>query len=519
MGYRFMTIDDLKEILRRWHSGHSLSSLKKALGFDRNTIRNYIRLFLASGLLPERPLPEDQALIMALQAMLPLKARSRDIRGIFEAHKDEILTLVTRKEEPVKPKTAFQIIKSKYDIEGSYETFKLFMREHAPAIEKPAAPLRIELPAGEETQLDYGKVGTIHDQATGRNRVVWAFCARLSCSRLPYIEFVYTQDRESFVESNIGMVEFYGGVTRFISIDNLKAGVDKPDLYDPRINRAYAEFAEHYGTFINPCRVATPTDKAKVERLVPQARELFRRLKAVHPTFNLAELNGAARDWCLLEYGMANHGTTHRKPKEVFEETEKAALLPLPQTRFEVPVWKTPTVGADRFFAFDKRHYAMPMNYRFEKIRVRKTGKILRIFDMNHTFIREYIISGSLFNSLPGDFPQDREAMMKGEYPLWLIGRARSFGTGTVKLVEAILSPHAYINSRRARGIINVLEKYRDHPFREEICAKAATHRVFTPKQLVQMLETEKLQGHFEFILPMSDACKAMTRDVKEYFN
>jgi hypothetical protein len=161
----------------------------------------------------------------------------------------------------------------------------------------------------------------------------------------------------------------------------------------------------------------------------------------------------------------------------------------------------------------------MPVSYRFQKIRVRKTGKILRIFDMNHTFIREYIITGSLFNSLPGDFPQDREAMMKGEYPRWLIGRAQSFGAGTVKLVEAVLSPHAYINSRRARGIINALEKYRDHPFREEICARAAIRRVFTPKQLVQMLETEKLQGHFDFILPMSNACKAMTRDVKEYFN
>ena len=29
--------------------------------------------------------------------------------------------------------------------------------------------------------------------------------------------------------------------------DNLKTGVDRPDLYDPKINRAYAELAAHYG--------------------------------------------------------------------------------------------------------------------------------------------------------------------------------------------------------------------------------------------------------------------------------
>jgi hypothetical protein len=28
--------------------------------------------------------------------------------------------------------------------------------------------------------------------------------------------------------------------------DNLKAGVCKPDLYDPKINRGYAELARHY---------------------------------------------------------------------------------------------------------------------------------------------------------------------------------------------------------------------------------------------------------------------------------
>jgi transposase len=519
MGYRFMTIEDLKEMLRRWHSGHSVSSIKRALGFDRNTIRNYVQLFKASGFQPGCQLPDEQALILALQAMLPLKARPRGIRRDFETHKEEILTLITRKQEPVKPKTAFEIVKAKYGIQGSYETFKLFMREHAPSIGRPEPPLRIELPPGEEIQLDYGKVGMFHDHAEGRNKVVWAFCARLSCSRLPYIEFVYTQDSESFVESNIAMLEFYGGASRFISIDNLKAGVDKPGLYEPSVNRAYAEFAEHYGTFINPCRVATPTDKAKIERLMPQARELFRKLKEIHPSFNLSEINGAARNWCLFDYGMADHGTTRLKPRVVFDETEKAALIPLPQTRFEVPVWKTPMVGSDRFFAFDKRHYAMPVQFRFQKIRVRKSGKILRIFDLQHTFIREYVITNSLFNSLPGDFPQDREAMMKGEYPQWLIARAQSFGPGTVKLVTAVLQPHAYINSRRARGIINALEKYRSHPFREEICAKAAIRRAFTPKLLLRMLEEEKLQRHFDFIVPMSDAGRAMTREVREYFN
>ena len=40
--------------------------------------------------------------------------------------------------------------------------------------------------------------------------------------------------------------------------DNLKTGVDKPDLYDPRLNRCYAELAAHYGVLVDPARAARP---------------------------------------------------------------------------------------------------------------------------------------------------------------------------------------------------------------------------------------------------------------------
>jgi hypothetical protein len=37
--------------------------------------------------------------------------------------------------------------------------------------------------------------------------------------------------------------------------------VDKPDLYDPKINKAYAELATHYGCLIDPARAGKPKDK------------------------------------------------------------------------------------------------------------------------------------------------------------------------------------------------------------------------------------------------------------------
>ena len=75
--------------------------------------------------------------------------------------------------------------------------------------------------------------------------------------------------------------------------DNTKVAVIKASLYDPQINRTYAEMAAHYGTAILPARPRKPRDKAKVEQAVLIVeRWLLGRLR--HRTFySLAEVNAA----------------------------------------------------------------------------------------------------------------------------------------------------------------------------------------------------------------------------------
>jgi transposase len=53
----------------------------------------------------------------------------------------------------------------------------------------------------------------------------------------------------------------------------LKTGVIKADIYDPLLNRSYAELAEHYGCLIDPARALKPKDKPRVERQMPYIRD------------------------------------------------------------------------------------------------------------------------------------------------------------------------------------------------------------------------------------------------------
>ena len=531
MGYRRMDKHVLSSIFRRWMSGQSINNIHHMEGFDRKTIRDYIRVFEAKGYRPGQQIADTDVLDGVLEGLLPKNNRGRNKRDLLTPYREELIRLVnpapraegteqpSDRPEPVKPKTAYLILVEKYSLKVSYETFKLYSREIGLVAKSKRAPTRLESPPGRETQIDYGTVGTLLDQHSGKQRRVYAFAAKLSCSRLPYIHFTYTQKKESFIESNIAMVEFYDGATECLLIDNLKSGVLKPDIWDPKINRAYAEFAEYYGTFIDTTRVAKATDKGKIERLIPQARELFRRLKAIHPTWGLEGVNREALRWCTEEYGTAKHGTTGIAPMTLFEEQERALLKRLPSVRFEVPRHKPVKVHPDRFFTFDQKRYAMPEGCRGQSFIARESGGILRVFDATYRLIRSYPVTEQRVCWLPGDFPESQEALMQGTYPRYLLFRARSLGPAAERLVSQILMPHAWVKARAAQGMLSVLEIYRHCPFFGDVCAEAAKKRLFNPKQVKCMFESERTQQRLQFVPPLSEAGRAMTRTIHEYLN
>ena len=119
---------------------------------------------------------------------------------------------------------------------------------------------RPEVPAGEEAQVDYGFLGSWQDPATGRVRRVWAFVMVLACSRHMFVRPVLVMDQAAWVAAHVAALGFFGGAPRRVVSDNLKTGVIKPDLYDPKLNRAYAELAAYYGVLIDPARAARPKD-------------------------------------------------------------------------------------------------------------------------------------------------------------------------------------------------------------------------------------------------------------------
>ena len=516
MGYKPMNEETIYQIFRRWHARQRISEIKAQERCDRKTIRFYIMDLEARGFTQEKQFPDKEALYTAIQDIIPKRRRARNSFETLVAYEDELKSLIHDPREGVKPKTAYEIIRDRDGLTVSYETFKRFARERSICQVEQRQMIRIEMPPGIETQIDYGKVGLLPDAAKSRNRTISAFCGVLSHSRLPFVQFVYTQDQRSFVESIVDMFEYYGGVTTSLSMDTLKSGVLAPGLWDPTINKTCAEMAEHYGVFIDPCRVGTPTDKGKVERFVPIARELFRKLKRLHPTADIHTLNRLALQWCRDEYGQREHGTTKQAPCAVFESVEKAYLGPLPWDRFEAPLWKEVPVHPDQFFTYDGKRYSLPATYRGEKVWIRENGRVLRVF-FAHKLIREYVVTSKVINYVPEDFPETVREMMDGGYPRYLLEQSRTFGEDAYRLVEFVLAPHAYLNARRAQGMLRVMSEHAARPYFNEVCAFALKKRVKLPKTFKWLLDRAGEQQLFDFTIEMSEEGRAMTRPMEDF--
>ena len=174
---------------------------------------------------------------------------------VLEARRD----LIAKMLETNTLATVHQRMRDEHDLQVSVTSLRRYIWRAFPERCWPdPTVLRPLVPAGQEAQIDYGYLGRWVDPLGGRIRRVWAFVVVRACSRHVFVRPVLSMDQISWVAAHVAAWEFFGGVPARLVIDNLKTGVLNPELYDPRLNRVYAEMAAHYGCLIDPARASKP---------------------------------------------------------------------------------------------------------------------------------------------------------------------------------------------------------------------------------------------------------------------
>jgi transposase len=158
----------------------------------------------------------------------------------------------------------FQDLRGEHGYAGAYDAVKRFVRRLRAA--EPTVYARLEVAPGEEAQVDFGSAAPTVHPATGHFRRPHLFKMTLSFSRHSYEEVVWRQDVETFIRCHERAFQEFGGVAAIVRLDNLEAGITRACLYDPEINRLYADYAAHASFTPLPCKPGRPEYKGKVER-------------------------------------------------------------------------------------------------------------------------------------------------------------------------------------------------------------------------------------------------------------
>jgi hypothetical protein len=267
MARRDIPMNEVVETIYQWHQGRKIQQISKSLGLDRKTVRKYLGMVEELSIDRERPLPDEQELIRKLRDLMNTQSVTyeRPALDLVAQYRDEIERWFD--DSRMTAKQVWRLLKENHKIAVGYSTVKRYVKKEFPR-ERPQVTVRIETSAGDEAQVDFGYAGLMYDPETQRKRKTWAFIMTLSFSRHRFVRFVFHQDIPTWLDCHERAFEWFGGVPSRITLDNLKSGVVKADIYDPLVNYAYADLERHYGFVADPAKMGDPEQKGKVERSV-----------------------------------------------------------------------------------------------------------------------------------------------------------------------------------------------------------------------------------------------------------
>jgi len=349
-------------------------------------------------------------------------------------------------------KSIYQDIVTESCYIGSYDSVKRYIKKLKN--KHPKLYARIETPAGEEAQVDFGQgAPTLKN---GRYCKPWLFVMTLSNSRKSYEEAVWKQDVETFIRCHEHAFAHFGGAVKVVKLDNLKSGVMKAHLYEPELNPNYFAFAQHYQFVPLPCRVATPQHKGKVESNVNyvQNNALKGRRFA-----SLDEQNAYLRHWDKKWASTRIHGTTKRQVNVMFEQ-EKPYLQPLPKAPyafFKIGIRKVNVL--DSHIEVAGAYYPVPPQYMGQQVNVHFNTKWVKVFFQNKQIQFLSAVSKGRFHPDKRCLP-DQKNGSQTQYIQYLFERCSEIGPSVIKwakLAEKERKQRAY---RSIQGIVSLTKKY-----------------------------------------------------------
>ena len=380
MGFREVGVVEVREVLRAWLQGAGLRKVAERAGVDRKTARRYVGAAQAAGLSRDGGLEAvtDELIGLVVEAVRP--ARPNGHGAAWErlcAHEEQVRAWVSGGDgqDPLSIVKIEQLL-ARRGVRVPYRTLHRFAVERCGFRVKTTTVRVADGEPGVECQLDFAQLGLLFDAETGRRRRVHALIFTAVVSRHMFVWLTYAQTLTAVIAGCEAAWAFFGGVFRVLIPDNLKPVVVGADAVNPRLSAGWLDYAQHAGFGTDPARVRSPQDKPRVERAVQYVRGNF---WAGEQFADLAEAQARVQLWCREQAGMRLHGSTARRPVEMFAELEAGCLLPVPAP-YDQPIFTRVKVHRDFHVEVARALYSVPEQWIGHTLDARADSGLVKLY-------------------------------------------------------------------------------------------------------------------------------------------
>lgn len=451
-------------------SGVSQHEISRKTGIDRKTIRKYAPLagatWPAAGGISNSPRVATGFSAVEIQIPPPRppgrgKSIPEHARSACEPHRGWIEEQVRLKRNA---QAIFEDLVDHHGFTHRYNSVKRFVR--GLRVEAPEQFDRLSFAPGEEAQVDYGEGAPTLHGATGKYRKPRLFVMTLKFSRRSFRKVVWKSSAEVWAKLHEEAFRYFGGAVQYVVLDNLKEGVLKPDIYEPELNRLYAEVLRHYGVVADPARVRDPNRKGTVESAIQHTQSTALKGRRFD---SIEEQNAYLAHWEQNWAAKRIHGREKRQVEAMFQE-ERPHLKPLPLESFRYFEEGTRTVGDDTTIQVDSAWYAARPAAIGEIVLVRIYALEIQIRDlMTLALIRRHpraTRKGAL------ELPDSERVFNPSRQTEMLLKQAGQVGPKTLALCTDLFERRGREGQKSMWGIVGLSTKSR-YPKRliEQACA------------------------------------------------
>ena len=365
-GERMVKADLWHEIHSRFKLRESKKSIARTLGLSILTVRKILR--------QTGPQPYE---------------RQKSESALLSRHKDYILRRLAA--VGFCAQAIFEELRVR-GYTGSYDVVKRFVSPLRAEVSIEAT-VRFETPPGRQAQADWGQCWT---KIGGKKTKVHLFVMTLGYSRRMFAVATRDDRLPAFLRGHEDAFSHLGGIAHEIVYDNLKSVVLERDFEGSRFewNPIFWDFSRYYGFQARPHRPYRPQTKGKVESGIKYVKR-FLRGKSFE---SLDHLNACLLEWIMTVADQRVHGTTHRKPAEMFLE-EKDLLLALEvRPAYIIQERAVRHVSKDCLVAYETNRYSVPYRLAGKRVEVQAEGEMLKIYHDGELISSHARLAGSFQN-------------------------------------------------------------------------------------------------------------------------